>query len=57
LKSLQVFTPDFEDHAPIVLLGNDARGEWTRAYGLAPPARMAEILDELAADAPAGAGK
>jgi protein SCO1/2 len=53
LKSLQVFTPDFEDHAPIVLLGNDARGEWTRAYGLAPPARMAEILDELAADAPA----
>lgn len=49
LKSLQVFTPDFEEHAPIVLLGNDARGEWTRAYGLAPPARMAEILDELAA--------
>ena len=49
LKSLQVFSPDFEDHAPIVLLGNDARGEWTRAYGLAPPARMAEILDELAA--------
>ena len=57
LKSLQVFSPDFEDHAPIVLLGNDARGEWTRAYGLAPPARMAEILDELAADAPAGAAK
>lgn len=49
LKSLQVFAPDFEEHAPIVLLGNDARGEWTRAYGLAPPARMAEILDELAA--------
>lgn len=49
LKSLQVFSPDFEEHAPIVLLGNDARGEWTRAYGLAPPARMAEILDELAA--------
>lgn len=49
LKSLQVFTPDFEDHAPIVLLGNDARDEWTRAYGLAPPERLAEILDELTA--------
>lgn len=49
LKSLQVFAPDFQDHAPLVLLGNDARGEWTRAYGLAPPDRMAEILDTLAA--------
>lgn len=52
LKSLQVFAPDFRDHAPVVLLGNDARGEWTRAYGLAPPGRMAEILDELAAESP-----
>lgn len=49
LKSLQVFTPDFEDHAPTVLLGNDARDEWTRAYGLASPDRLAELLDELAA--------
>lgn len=47
LKSLQVFTPDFEDHAPVVLLGNDARDEWTRAYGLAPPDRMEELLDGL----------
>ena len=49
LKGLQVFTPDFEDHAPIVLLGNDASGEWTRAYGLAPPDKLAELLDRLAA--------
>jgi len=55
LKSLQVFTPDFEDHAPIVLLGNDARDEWTRAYGLAPPERLAEILDELTAGDAGGA--
>jgi protein SCO1/2 len=55
LKSLQVFTPNFEDHAPIVLLGNDARGEWTRAYGLAPPDRLAEILDELTAGDAGGA--
>ena len=57
LKSLQVFTPDFQDHAPVVLLGNDARGEWTRTYGLAPPARMAEILDELAAEDGAPEGR
>jgi protein SCO1/2 len=49
LKALQVFTPDFEDHAPIALLGNDARGTWTRASALAAPGRIAEILDELAA--------
>lgn len=49
LKALQVFTPDFEDHAPIALLGNDARGTWTRASALAAPARIAEILDGLAA--------
>ena len=58
LKSLQVFNADFADHAPIVLLGYDAAGEWTRAYGLAPPETLVGILDDLAAargdgDAPA----
>jgi protein SCO1/2 len=55
LKSLQVFNADFEDHAPVVLLGNDAEDEWTRAYGLAPPETLAGILDSLASgggDAP-----
>ncbi len=47
LKQLQVFNADFEDHAPVVLLGNDAEGEWTRAYGLAPPDKLVEILDRL----------
>jgi protein SCO1/2 len=54
LKGLQVFTPDFEDHAPVVLLGNEARDKWTRAYGLAPPDKLAEILDGLTSDAPKG---
>ena len=47
LKALKVFTPDKNDHSPILLVGNDARGEWTRAYGLAPPAKLARMLDEL----------
>ena len=49
LKSLQVFNADFADHAPVVLLGKDAAGEWTRAYGLAPPETLVGILDSLAA--------
>ena len=49
LKALKVFTPDKTDHSPILLLGDDARDEWTRAYGLAPPAKLAEMLDALMA--------
>ena len=67
LKALEVFTPDFADHAPVALLGNDAVGAWTRAHGLASPAKLAAILDglagagtaaetEIAAEASAGGG-
>jgi protein SCO1/2 len=62
LKALAVFTPDFADHAPVALLGNDAAGTWTRAHGLASPARLAAILERLAgaesavAEAAAGGG-
>ena len=28
-----------------VIIGNDAKGEWTRAYGLAPAAKLADIID------------
>jgi len=48
LKALQVFTPDYEDHTPTLLLGNDSTGEWTRTYGLTPPDRLATMLEELA---------
>jgi protein SCO1/2 len=49
LKSLQAFTPDKDDHAPIVLLGNAADGRWTRTYGLTAPAQLAEMVEQLAA--------
>ena len=55
LQALGAYTPDFADHAPVALLGNDAAGAWTRAHGLASPARLAAILDRLAA-AEAGDG-
>lgn len=54
LKALRVFTPDKTDHSPILLLGDDARGEWTRAYALAPPAQVAAMIDGLIGDGDSG---
>lgn len=53
LKALGVYTPNINDHTPLVLAGNDPRGEWTRAYGLAAPTRLVELIDTLAAPAAA----
>src|SRR5579864_2927578 len=54
LKAMGVFTADRASHAPILLLGDDRTGRWTRAYGLAPPAKIVQLLDGLAtANAPA----
>ncbi len=48
LKSLGVYTANISDHSPLVLLGDDTRHRWTRAYGLAAPARLAELIDQIA---------
>ena len=55
LKALGVYTPNLNDHTPLVLAGNDPRGDWTRAYGLAAPAKLVELIDGLAAPAAAAA--
>jgi protein SCO1/2 len=47
LKALGVYTASISDHTPLVLAGNDAQGRWTRAYGLAPPAKMVELVDQM----------
>src|SRR4051812_44034298 len=47
LKALGVYTASVSDHTPLVLAGNDAQGRWTRAYGLAPPAKMVELVDQM----------
>ncbi len=46
LKALEVFTPDVNDHAPTVLIGNGDAGNWTRAHGLATPAKLGELLKQ-----------
>ena len=55
LKALGAYTPNINDHTPLVLAGNDPRGEWTRAYGLATPAKLVELIDRLAPPATAAA--
>ena len=49
LKALKFFTPDKTDHSPTVLVGNEAQGHWRRAYGLAPPAKLAQAIDAVQA--------
>lgn len=34
-----------EDHSPMVLIGNEPAGYWTRAYGLSPPGRLVEMIE------------
>lgn len=46
LKALGAYTSNPNDHPPLVLIGT--RDRWTRAYGLAPPAKLAALIDEVA---------
>jgi hypothetical protein len=49
LRALGAATASPQDHSPMVLIGNDARGEWTRTYGLAPSRQLVELIDKAAA--------
>lgn len=51
LRALGAYTPDKNDHTPMVLIGNERAGYWTRSYGLAPPATLVKAITE-AADKP-----
>ncbi|MET0621937.1 MAG: SCO family protein [Pyrinomonadaceae bacterium] len=53
LKSLGAATAEKTDHTPMILVGNDAAGHWTRAYGLSPAATLVKVIDEAAALKPA----
>jgi protein SCO1/2 len=44
LKALQVFTPDKQDHTPVVLIGGDGVGDWSRASALMPASKLADLL-------------
>ncbi|WP_438010800.1 SCO family protein [Sorangium sp. So ce321] len=52
LKALGVYSAAREEHAPIVLVGDDRSGEWTRAYGLTSPSSLMDIVDRKRGGAP-----
>ncbi len=46
LRALGAATSSPQDHSPTVLIGNDARGQWTRTYGLARPTQLVQIIND-----------
>ncbi|WP_036248203.1 SCO family protein [Methylobacter sp. BBA5.1] len=47
LKALGVYRADYANHAPVILVGDPVRGEWTRFNGLPGPDALAARIDEL----------
>jgi protein SCO1/2 len=48
LRSLGAGVVDKVDHTPMVLVGNDEAGYWTRTYGLASAGTLAKVVAEAA---------
>lgn len=48
LKALGALVANKTDHTPMVLIGNDASGYWTRTYGLASRSALLKTIDEAA---------
>ncbi|MFH0344007.1 MAG: SCO family protein [Chromatiales bacterium] len=46
LQALGAAVGDKNDHTPMILVGNDVAGYWTRAYGLTPPATLVKLITE-----------
>jgi protein SCO1/2 len=47
LKAMGVFTPDKNDHGPIVVVGDDRTATWQRISGFAAPGAIAAELRKL----------
>lgn len=48
LQQLGVAVTNKNDHTPMILIGNDASGYWTRAYGLSSPTSLVKLITEAA---------
>lgn len=48
LKGFGTYTPRFEDHPVILLVGDPRSGRWTRLYGFSDPAQILAAVDGLA---------
>lgn len=49
LKGFGAYAPNFEDHPPLVLVGDPVAGTWTRFFGFSDPKDIVAKVDELAA--------
>src|SRR5215216_4737424 len=48
LTALGAKVANKNDHSPMILIGNEAAGYWTRTYGLAQPATLVKMITEAA---------
>lgn len=48
LKSLRSFTPNPEDHSPMILVGNEPKGIWKQVYGLTAASSLLDSILEVA---------
>jgi cytochrome oxidase Cu insertion factor (SCO1/SenC/PrrC family) len=46
LQSLGAYSSDKNDHTPLVLIGNEPAGYWTRVYGAAPASSLVSTIEE-----------
>jgi protein SCO1/2 len=49
LKGFGAYTPSFEDHPPLILVGDARSGQWTRFFGFADPKDVIAKVNELRA--------
>lgn len=48
LAALGAKVADKTDHSPMILIGNESSGYWTRTYGLAPPNTLVKAITDAA---------
>jgi cytochrome oxidase Cu insertion factor (SCO1/SenC/PrrC family) len=48
LEAMGVAVANKNDHTPMILIGNDVTGYWTRAYGLSSPDALVKAITEIA---------
>ncbi len=46
LKALRAYSGDPSSHSPLILIGNDRTGRWTRVNGLQPADKILAAIDE-----------
>lgn len=50
LKGVGTYTPNFEEHPAVILVGDARTGQWSRYYGFADPRELLARVEALAAE-------